>query len=294
MIRIPHNYVAVLAQNVIVHIATLNRDGSPQVTPIWAESDGDFVRFSSSEGRVKVDNLRRDSRVALSFTDPDDWTTAFAMRGRVIAIEHRGWDLIDPPRPPLPGHRRRVPSLRGDGKSRPGHRNRLGAQQQIAGERRGERRRAAVSFRPSYFRRLSCSVRSAHAYSRWVHHGGDDHRFRVGERGRNGGRSSANRPEASRSPRASGRSRGGLHLRGPDVQLPGDSRHERPPPGRSACRGPRGPMDGDRGIRRCARHSGTLLCRRGPHCPRSQCLQHGPRRSRRRLPDLQGRSQGDR
>ena len=95
MIRIPHNYVAVLAQNVIVHIATLNRDGSPQVTPIWAESDGDFVRFSSSEGRVKVDNLRRDPRVALSFTDPDDWTTAFAMRGRVIAIEHRGWDLID-------------------------------------------------------------------------------------------------------------------------------------------------------------------------------------------------------
>ena len=34
------------------HIATLKKDGSPQVTPIWVDYDGTYVIFNSEEKRA--------------------------------------------------------------------------------------------------------------------------------------------------------------------------------------------------------------------------------------------------
>ncbi len=92
---IPDHVISLLDRNVIVHLATVNRDGSPQVTPIWAETDGELIRFSTAEGRVKLANLRRDSRLAMSIADPDDPEVAVVIRGRAVSIETRGWALID-------------------------------------------------------------------------------------------------------------------------------------------------------------------------------------------------------
>jgi PPOX class probable F420-dependent enzyme len=92
---LPDHVRALLDQNLIVHVATVNPDGSPHVTPVWVETDGDLIRFSTAEGRVKPRNLRRDPRIALSFTDPANRSTMVTMNGRAIAIEQRGWDLID-------------------------------------------------------------------------------------------------------------------------------------------------------------------------------------------------------
>lgn len=46
-------------------IATLRRDGSPQLTPVWYEWDGQVFRFSITKDRAKYPNLRRDARLAL-------------------------------------------------------------------------------------------------------------------------------------------------------------------------------------------------------------------------------------
>lgn len=95
MATIPADVAALLDAPVFVHLATSNPDGSPQVSVIWVMRDGDRVRFGTAEGRAKPRNLRRDPRVALSFTPPDDPYRNITMRGRVIDIAADGTGLID-------------------------------------------------------------------------------------------------------------------------------------------------------------------------------------------------------
>lgn len=66
------------------HLGTVNRDGSPHVTPMWVDIEGDYVMFNTSVGRVKEENLRRDPRVSLSHIDPDDPYDRMEIRGRVV------------------------------------------------------------------------------------------------------------------------------------------------------------------------------------------------------------------
>ena len=47
-------------------VATLNRDGSPQVSPVWVAYDGEHVIFNTEMKRLKTRNMKRDPRVALS------------------------------------------------------------------------------------------------------------------------------------------------------------------------------------------------------------------------------------
>ena len=95
MATIPDDVKAMLDEPVYVHLATINPDGSPQVSVIWIERDGDLLRFSTVVGRVKPRNLARDPRVALSFSPPDRPFRNVTLSGRVIELEERGMDLID-------------------------------------------------------------------------------------------------------------------------------------------------------------------------------------------------------
>lgn len=94
-VPIPDDVKAILDQPVFVHVATVNPDGSPQNSVVWIERDGDLLRFSTAEGRVKPRNLRNDSRVSLSFSPLDDPYRNVTISGRVVAIENNGYGLID-------------------------------------------------------------------------------------------------------------------------------------------------------------------------------------------------------
>jgi PPOX class probable F420-dependent enzyme len=65
-------------------LATINPDGSPTATPVWAEVDGDHVIVNTAIGRLKERNVRRDPRVALALVDRDDPYTWIEIRGRVV------------------------------------------------------------------------------------------------------------------------------------------------------------------------------------------------------------------
>jgi PPOX class probable F420-dependent enzyme len=92
---IPDDIRAILSEPIFFHAATVNRDGSPQVSIVWADLDGDLVRFSTAEGRAKPRNLRNDPRIAISFTPPDNPYRNIVLNGRAVEIEPRGMDLID-------------------------------------------------------------------------------------------------------------------------------------------------------------------------------------------------------
>jgi PPOX class probable F420-dependent enzyme len=83
---------ALITRPVLASLATLNPDGSPQITPLWVDLDGDDVVFNTAQGRKKARNLERDSRVAVTVIDPDDAYNVVAFRGTVTDVTSDGAD----------------------------------------------------------------------------------------------------------------------------------------------------------------------------------------------------------
>ena len=78
-----------LAPN-FAHLATLMPDGSPQVSPVWVDVEGDRILVNTAEGRAKPRNVRRDPRVAISIHQQDNPYSSAFIRGRVVEITHEG------------------------------------------------------------------------------------------------------------------------------------------------------------------------------------------------------------
>ena len=69
------------------HMATINEDGSPQLTPMWAGLGGEnneYVVINTSVGRLKEENLRRDPRVSLSCFDTENPYDRVEIRGQAV------------------------------------------------------------------------------------------------------------------------------------------------------------------------------------------------------------------
>ncbi|RQG91380.1 PPOX class F420-dependent oxidoreductase [Natrarchaeobius halalkaliphilus] len=74
------------------HLATLLPDGAPHVVPVWVEYDADADRLlvNTQRGRRKEKNVRQQSRVAISMTDPDNPYRMLSVRGEVDDITSEG------------------------------------------------------------------------------------------------------------------------------------------------------------------------------------------------------------
>jgi PPOX class probable F420-dependent enzyme len=84
-----------LDEPVFVSVATIQPDGSPQVSPVWVKRDGDDVLFSTTLGRRKEKNLRRDPRVTV-LLQPFDAPYSYAeIRGTAEMTTEGGQELID-------------------------------------------------------------------------------------------------------------------------------------------------------------------------------------------------------
>lgn len=89
---IPQSHRSLLDDQVraFAFLATTMQDGSPQVTPVWFNTDGEHILINSKQGRVKDENLRQRPRVALAIPDPRDSYRYIQIRGRVIEITTEG------------------------------------------------------------------------------------------------------------------------------------------------------------------------------------------------------------
>lgn len=65
--RLPDSARGLIEGGAHAHLVTLNRDGSPQVTIVWAGLDGDDIVTAHLFETRKVRNIRRDGRVAVTF-----------------------------------------------------------------------------------------------------------------------------------------------------------------------------------------------------------------------------------
>ena len=69
-----------------VFIATLMKDGSPQLSPVWANLEDDHIMINTAEGRIKHKNVLRDPRVAVSVVSHDNSTDMTSIRGTVVEL----------------------------------------------------------------------------------------------------------------------------------------------------------------------------------------------------------------
>ena len=75
------------------YLSTLMADGSPQLTPLWFNTEGEYILINSARGRIKDINMRSRPRVALLIADPKDPFYRFLqIRGRVMDIREEGAD----------------------------------------------------------------------------------------------------------------------------------------------------------------------------------------------------------
>lgn len=81
-----------IARPVLATLATVARDGGPQVTPLWIEVDGDDLLVNTAKGRAKARNVARDPRVALTVIDPADPYNVVSLRGTVVEVTTDGAD----------------------------------------------------------------------------------------------------------------------------------------------------------------------------------------------------------
>jgi PPOX class probable F420-dependent enzyme len=86
MKNIPESHQDLLTneKKAFVYLATLMKDGSPQVTPVWFNTDGDYILINSAEGRIKDKNMRARPQVALVIADPANAYRYLQIRGRVV------------------------------------------------------------------------------------------------------------------------------------------------------------------------------------------------------------------
>ena len=78
------------ATKAYAYLATTMSDGSPQVTPVWFNTDGDDVLINTARGRVKDMNMRARLQVALLIADPHDPLRYLQIRGRIVDFTEQG------------------------------------------------------------------------------------------------------------------------------------------------------------------------------------------------------------
>lgn len=81
----------------IAHLATVLPDGGPHSIPLWIATHGDRIAILTGPHSRKARNLRRDPRVAISLTAPDNPYQPIIIRGHVAEwIDgDAGWEIVD-------------------------------------------------------------------------------------------------------------------------------------------------------------------------------------------------------
>jgi PPOX class probable F420-dependent enzyme len=92
MAAIPDEAKHLFENKDFAHVATINSDGSPQVSTVWIGIDGDLVTFNTAEGRVKTDNLHNNPNVAISIHAQDNPYENLIIQGTVVEMTQDGAD----------------------------------------------------------------------------------------------------------------------------------------------------------------------------------------------------------
>ena len=89
--RLTAEFMDLLEGDALGHLATVRADGTPHVTPLWIDHDGDTVLVDVRVDRVKAANMRDRPAVAISIVDPRNPYRYLAITGVVVSWSEEGW-----------------------------------------------------------------------------------------------------------------------------------------------------------------------------------------------------------
>src|SRR5260370_38439422 len=96
MVKLTAEQVQILNGKNFATVATVMRDGSPEATLVWIETDGTYIYFNTAMHRLKARNLQRDPRVAIVVYDcSEPYSERLAIKGRVEMIREGSDAPID-------------------------------------------------------------------------------------------------------------------------------------------------------------------------------------------------------
>jgi len=73
-------------------LATINRDGSPQVSVVWIDYNDNHILINTAKNRIKTNNMERDPRVSISVTDAKNPYYQITFKGIVKNISESNAD----------------------------------------------------------------------------------------------------------------------------------------------------------------------------------------------------------
>ena len=76
----------------MVFISTLSKDGSPHITPVWADMEEDLNLVNTFESSAKNKNTKKDPRIAISVVENNNPYNMVSIKGRVIDQTAEGAD----------------------------------------------------------------------------------------------------------------------------------------------------------------------------------------------------------
>ena len=85
-LKLPEKICKLIDDKNLAHFATLKKDGSPHVAPVWIDRDGDIILINTTSSRLKYKNVQNDKRVSLSITDYKDPYTWASIIGEVVEL----------------------------------------------------------------------------------------------------------------------------------------------------------------------------------------------------------------
>ena len=88
--QIPEDYKDLLERPVVVSLATVSPTGQPQVTPVWVDYDGTYLRVNSARGRKKVENMEQRPQVTVLAVDPENPYRWMQVQGKIEQVTEEG------------------------------------------------------------------------------------------------------------------------------------------------------------------------------------------------------------
>ena len=94
MATIPEKYADLLSseKKAFANLATVQPDGTPQVTPVWFDYLDGKLRINTAAGRIKHRNMTQNSSVAVAIMDPENPYRYVQLRGKVAKVTEEGAD----------------------------------------------------------------------------------------------------------------------------------------------------------------------------------------------------------
>lgn len=92
---VPESHLDLLVRPLHGVLTTMGRDGQPQSSLVWVDTDGTYTRVNTTLERQKGRNMLANPKVSLLVVDPDDTSRYVQIRGDVELTTEGALDHAD-------------------------------------------------------------------------------------------------------------------------------------------------------------------------------------------------------